>query len=211
MIGILGGTFDPIHYGHLRPAQEVMRALGLDEVRLLVAGIPPHRPAPIATAIQRLEMARLACVEFPRFVVDDCEIRRPGPSYTVDTLRELRARVGERALCFMMGVDMFQGIETWREWQRLPRLAHLVVMHRPGWRVPDATDLPAWARARVAQRPDELTQSPAGRLIFQAATVPQDVSASRVRAALAAGNPVEQWLPKHVLDFIRRHRLYLGA
>ncbi len=210
MIGILGGTFDPVHYGHLRPAQEAMRALALSELRLIPAGQPPHRPAPVASAEERLEMVRLACTEFPGFVADNRELGRRGPSYTVDTLESLRAELGERPLCLLMGSDAFRGFETWHEWERIPDLAHLVVMHRPGWELPVTTSLPQWERLRLAQAPAELARLAAGKLLFQPVT-PQVVSGTRVRGAIARHEPVQAWLPKAVWEFIHSHRIYLNS
>ena len=142
-LGILGGTFDPIHYGHLRPAQEVLRALDLAEIRVIPAANPPHRRPPVATPEQRLRMVELAVAGVPGFTVDDREFRRGGPSYTVLTLESLRSEFGERPLCLLMGLDAFEGIETWHQWQRLPELAHFIVMTRPGWEFPAGERLPA--------------------------------------------------------------------
>ncbi len=209
MIGILGGTFDPIHHGHLRPAREIRRALELAEILVIPAFHPPHRHPPVATAEQRLRMAELAVADMPGFRVDDREIRRGGPSYTVLTLESLRREYGERPLCLLLGVDAFQGIESWHQWERLPELAHFIVVTRPGWSTPVADDLPPWARNRLARSPDELAQSAAGRILFQAVT-PQDISATAVRAAIAGGKPVDDWLPPAVLEYIRSHRIYLS-
>ena len=208
MIGILGGTFDPIHYGHLRPAQEVLRALDLAEVRIIPAANPPHRRAPLATAEQRLRMAELAVAEFPGLRVDDREIRRGGPSYTVLTLESLRGEFGVRPLCLLLGLDAFEGLETWHQWRRLPELAHFVVMTRPGWSLPAAGVLPAWARGRLAHATSDLTQTGAGKIYFQTVT-PQDISATRIREAIARGEAVDGLLPSAVLDYLRANRIYL--
>jgi len=213
MIGVLGGTFDPIHYGHLRPAQEVMRALGLAQLRLIPAGMPPHRQAPVASAAQRLEMARLACAEFPGFTVDDRELKRGGPSYTVDTLTSLRAELGEQPLCWLVGADAFRNIDTWHAWQRLPALAHVVVIQRPGAESEEAGASPRLAQTAgwlLADAPHDLAHSAAGRLWFQSVT-PQDISGTRVRAAIGRGEPVRQWVPAPVEAFIRTHDLYIHS
>ena len=205
MIGILGGTFDPIHYGHLRPAQAAQRALALEEIRVVPAADPPHRRAPVATAAQRLHMAELAVRDFPSFRVDDREVRRGGPSYTVLTLESLRAEFGRRPLCLLIGVDAFRDIETWHQWARLPELAHLVVMQRPGWAFPDP--LPAWAIPRLSRDARELTGQVAGRIYFQT-TAPQDISATCLRAAIGRGESVKGQLPLAVWDYIRQNRIY---
>ena len=204
-IGVLGGTFDPIHYGHLRPAQEVRRALGLGEIRLIPAAHPPHRQPPLADAAQRLRMAELAVAGFPGFRVDDREVRRGGPSYTVLTLESLRVEFGTQPLCLLLGVDAFLDIETWHQWSRLPELAHLVVMQRPGWQVP--APWPAWAAPRLARDPRALAGASAGHVYFQAVT-PQDISATQLRAAIGRGESVEAQLPPAVWDYIRANRIY---
>jgi nicotinate-nucleotide adenylyltransferase len=208
-IGILGGTFDPIHYGHLRPAQEVLRALDLAEIRVIPAANPPHRRPPVASPEQRLRMVELAVAGVPGFTVDDRELRRGGPSYTVLTLESLRREFGERSLCLLMGLDAFEGIESWHQWQRLPELAHFIVMTRPGWELPAGEKLPSWARDRLVLEKSKLTQTSAGMIYFQAVT-PQDISATRIREALARGEPVEAWLPSDVLEYIRANRVYVN-
>jgi len=208
-LGILGGTFDPIHYGHLRPAQEVLRALDLAEIRVIPAANPPHRRPPVATAEQRLRMVELALAGVPGFTVDDREFKRGEPSYTVLTLESLRREFGDRPLCLLMGLDAFEGIETWHQWQRLPELAHFIVMTRPGWEFPAGERLPPWARDRLVREASKLTQASAGKIYFQTVT-PQDISATRIREALARGEPVEAWLPSAVLVYIRANRVYVN-
>jgi len=206
-LGILGGTFDPIHHGHLRPAQEIQHALGLAEILVIPAFLPPHRDPPVATAEQRLRMAELAVAGLSGFRVDDREIRRRGLSYTVLTLESLREEHGERPLCLLLGMDAFQGMESWHQWKRLPILSNFIVVTRPGWAAPVAGDLPSWARDRLAHSPDELAHSTAGRIFFQPVT-PQDISATSIRAAIAGGKPVDNMLPPAVLDYIHSHQIY---
>jgi nicotinate-nucleotide adenylyltransferase len=204
MIGILGGTFDPIHYGHLRPAQEAFAKLRLAELRFVPALQPPLRPPPVASAAQRFAMAELAIRGIPGFRADDREIRRGGPSYSVLTLEELRAESGAAPLCLLIGMDQFLGFERWHRWQEIPELAHLVVLSRP--RVaPD--DLPGWARPRLADDVAELASTPAGRLAFLAVS-PQDISGTRIRALLAGGEPAAGLVPEAVLEYIRVNRIY---
>lgn len=204
MIGIFGGTFDPIHYGHLRPAQEAMQKLALAELRFIPAAHPPHRPAPQASAAQRLAMVELAIRDHPGFRVDDQELRRGGLSYTVPTLESLRAELGKTPLCLLIGADQFRSIETWHHWQEIPELAHLVVLNRPGT-TPGA--LPTWVHGRVCADLQELRKTPSGRLAFLPVS-PQDISATRIRAALARGGSVHGLLPEAVLDFIRSNHVY---
>lgn len=208
-IGILGGTFDPIHYGHLRPAQEVLHALDLAEVRIIPAANPPHRRPPLATMEQRQRMVELAVSDIPRLCVDDREIRRGGPSYTVLTLESLRQETGERSLCLLLGQDAFEGIETWHQWQRLPELAHFIVMTRPGWSLPARDTLPSWMQGRLARVAGDLARFGAGKIYFQAVT-PQDISATRIRAAIARGETVDGLMPPAVLDYLYTNRIYLN-
>lgn len=207
VIGILGGTFDPVHYGHLRPAQDAMRALDFEEIRVIPAANPPHRRPPVASAEHRLRMVELAVREFAGFRVDDREYRRSGPSYTVLTLESLRAEFGARPLCLLMGMDAFLEIETWHQWTRLPELAHLVVMQRPGWQVPEK--LSAWAAPRICREPHALAGSESGCVYFQTVT-PQDISATRLRAAIARGESVAGQVSAAVWDYIRTNRLYVA-
>lgn len=210
-IGILGGTFDPIHYAHLRLAEEVGETLALAQVRFIPASIPPHRATPRVTAADRLAMTRLACADNPRFVVDERECHRDGPSYTVDTLIELRKEFGnEIGLCLLMGADAFALLMTWSRWERLFDLAHLVVAHRPGYEL-DADKLPAALAAQWKSRRTDavssLSDSAAG-LIWPQAITPLDISATAIRAAIRAGRSPRYLLPAAVLDYIQRNLLY---
>ncbi len=204
MIGIFGGTFDPIHYGHLRPVAEVARALALDEVRFIPAGTPPHRARPFADAIHRLRMVEIALQGLALFRADDRELRRVGPSYTVDTLSSLRAELGNTPLCLVIGMDAFLGLPTWHEWPRLFAQAHIAVMHRPGW---DLQALPAWAAGRLCSEPARLHGTDAGLVWLQAVT-PQDISASAIRARRARGQSIAGLVPPAVADYIDEHQLY---
>ncbi len=163
MIGILGGTFDPIHHGHLRCAQELLQDLPLDEVRLVPCRIPPHRDTPQASAEQRLRMLKAALDGAPGLTVDDRELSREGPSYTVDTLHSLRAEFGATPLCLIVGMDAFNGLDRWHRWQELIGLAHIVVAHRPGWLPPQAGAVAELLSSHAIQSATELRARPAGR------------------------------------------------
>ena len=210
MIGVLGGTFDPIHYGHLRPANDVVQALKLSELRLVVSGQPPHRDPPVASAAQRLQMVVAACAEFPQFRVDDREITRGGPSYTVPTLLSLREEIGDEPMCLLLGSDAFAALMTWHEWQRLPTLAHLVVMRRPAVPGRPAVEpqLPPGLPARFAADAAALAKAPAG-LVYIAPISPLAISATAIRAAIARGEPPPAgWLPTAVWDYIENQHIY---
>ncbi|HEY9447247.1 MAG TPA: nicotinate-nucleotide adenylyltransferase [Burkholderiales bacterium] len=212
-IGVFGGTFDPVHYGHLRLAQEAGDRLELSEVRFIPAGEPPHRSAPTAGAEHRLAMVRLAVAGNPMFVADDREIRRAGPGYTVDTLTELRAEVGSvRPLALLVGADAFLGLSTWRRWQALFQLAHIVVAYRPGFPVADwQARMPAPLadeyRTRLAHQPSAVCAAPAGGiLVLPIAEL--DIAATGIRDAVQKGVSPRYLLPDSVLDYIRAENLY---
>lgn len=206
-IGILGGTFDPIHIGHLRPAIEAREALGLAEVRLLPNHIPPHRASPFCSSEQRLAMVRLAAAENPGFVVDKRELAREKPSYTIDTLIALREELPDTPLCFLMGMDSLLGLPGWHRWRELLDYAHLVVSTRPGWQ----PDYPAEVAELLARHQTsevaDLHRHRHGH-IWLADNLPIELSATRLRALLAAGQDPRYLLPAPVADYIARHRLY---
>lgn len=204
MIGILGGTFDPIHFGHLRPAYEAQLALGLETLYFVPANLPPHRAAPVASAQQRLLMVELALTQFTQFTLDGREVTRDGISYTVDTLQAYRKQYGDVPLVLLMGTDAFTGIETWHEWHRIPELTHIAVMQRPGWQQPA---LPGWIRGSIVEHADRLRQTPAG-LVHFLPVKPQPYSATAIREALAKGESVEDMLPTPVLDYLITNRIY---
>jgi nicotinate-nucleotide adenylyltransferase len=212
-IGILGGTFDPIHYGHLRLAEELGESLRLEEVRFFPSGTPPHRSAPAVTADHRLAMTRLAAAGNARFTVDDRELRRAGPGYTFDTLKELRADLGDaRPLPLLLGADAFLEFATWHRWREIFGLAHVAVAHRPGFpverwaeRMPEP--LAREYSARLMQQPLAIHLSPAGGIVIVPFTA-LEISATAIRDMLHAGVSPRYLLPGAVLDYIRSHGLY---
>lgn len=209
-IGLLGGTFDPVHYGHLRLAEEAREALDLAEVRWLPAGQPPHRQVPRVAAVHRLEMVRRAVADNPAFAVDDAETRVDAPSYSVTTLERLRAGMGDRPLVLLMGADAFLGLATWHRWRDLLSLTHIGVAARPGFDLSPAA-LPAELAGACADRlgadPCLLRAAPAGRVV-QFAMTPLAISASLLRARLAAGLSARYLLPDPVREYIDRQQLY---
>jgi len=197
-IAILGGTFDPVHNAHLRVAWEAAVALDA-EVRLMPANVPPHRPAPVATAAQRAGFLRIALSGQSRLILDERELRRAEPSYTIETLRELRSDFGAgRPLSLLIGADAFAGLPTWREWRALFDYAHIVVLARPG----HGADVPAELQAEVAERrvarAADLRDSPGGK-VFELGVTPLEISASRVRTELAAGREPRWLVPDALL------------
>jgi len=210
MIGIFGGTFDPVHFGHLRPALDVKQALGLDEMHMVPAFQPPHRPQPIANPGQRLTMLRAAVGAEPDLQVDNREMLREGESFMVDTLASLRNEFGNKPLCLVLGMDAFLKLDEWHHWREIPELAHLVVTHRPGWQLDMSTASPAlqalWRERQVTDS-TQLAASPAGKIILQAVT-PLEISATQIRALVAAGDSPRYLLPDAVWNLIRMHGLY---
>lgn len=216
-IGILGGTFDPIHHGHLRLAQEALEQCNLAAVRFIPGGTPPHRNAPCASAQQRLDMARLALQGNPAFILDEREIYRADPCYTVHTLTAMRAELGaKQPLCLLMGGDAFLLLHTWHEWKRLFELAHIVVMQRAGGRPlgnaingADAI-LRSEYHARLAPAPRVLHESPAGAILV--ADMPAlEISATDIRRRRAGSKSIRYLLPDAVNDYIQSHQLYTHA
>ena len=203
MIGVYGGTFDPVHYGHLRTALEVREALDLDEIRFVPCRIPPHRRKPFFSAGKRLELLKLATADEPGFVVDTRELARPGPSYMVDTLASLRREAGDKPLCLIVGLDAFLGLPGWHRWQDLFELAHLVVMDRPGYRPEWPSALKPQVEARRSGEIPSLRRRPAGRIFFQQVTR-LEISATYIRQCLLEGKSPRYLLPDRALALIKR-------
>ncbi|HWR76641.1 MAG TPA: nicotinate-nucleotide adenylyltransferase [Thiobacillus sp.] len=210
-IGIFGGTFDPVHFGHLRLAEEMAEGIGLSRVVFIPAGQPPHRGAPRTAATHRLEMVRRAIAGNPRFAVDAREVESPRPSYTVDTLTALRAELGdEQPLWLLLGADAFLGLPTWHAWRQLFELAHLAVAARPGAQLMQSDAMPEVLKNEVSQRQAAagLETGPAGSVLLRA-TTPLDISATAIRDTLARHGSARYLLPDAVLDYIHEHQLYL--
>lgn len=212
-LGIFGGTFDPVHFGHLRLAEEAVEALDLAGVRWIPAGQPALRESPQVTARQRLAMVRLAIADNSSFSVDAAEVEAARPSYTVPTLERLRRADqcgGQRPLVLLLGADAFAALPGWHRWQSLFDLAHLAVAHRPGFPI-DLERLPAaladCCRERHCADPALLADAPAGRIVTFAMTQ-LAISATSIRALLAKGGSVRYLLPEAVIAHIRNENLY---
>lgn len=217
LVGIYGGTFDPIHYGHLRVAQELADDIEFDRFYVVPAGEPRLRAVPAGSKTQRAQMVALAIQGNPAFTLDEREINRSGVSVTVESLKEYQQECqayydNRAALCFIIGADSFLKIRQWHEWQTVFQLCHLIVVDRPGSQLMQQTDrLPAEIRQASASRwvidPRKLTSQPHG-LIYVAPTTLLDISATRIRALVAAGKSVRYLLPDCVADYIKTQHLY---
>jgi nicotinate-nucleotide adenylyltransferase len=206
-IGLFGGTFDPIHFGHLRTAFELLQALKLAQVRFLPTGDPPHREAPLAAAPLRLEMVRAAVAGQSGFSVDDREIRREGVSYTVETLTELRQENAQRSLCLLLGMDAFLGMPTWHRWREIFELCHVVVAHRPGWKAPTTGPLGEVMVDRGTGSVRELHGSAAGRIYVHGVTQ-LEIASTDLRALIMSGRDLRYLVPEAVRDLIQRSGCY---
>lgn len=208
MIGVLGGTFDPIHFGHLRPALDVLQGVPLKEIRFVPLSTAVHRAQPVATAAQRLAMVRAAVEGQSGFVADGRELARAGPSYSYDTLASLRAELGAKLpICLLTGLDAFGDFPTWRRWDDIADIAHLVVMRRPGANEPQDARLRHWMEPRLACHPGDLAETPGGRVLVHEVTQ-LGISATAIRSLIARGLSPRFLLPERVLTLIEREGLY---
>ncbi len=209
-IGILGGTFDPVHCGHLRLAVEIREQLSLGCERLLPAPNPRLRDTPRADASLRLELLAAAVDGVPGLEVDARELDRDGPTYTVETLESLRREFPDQVLVFILGMDSFQSLDRWHRWQELPGLAHLAVAHRPGGALPGPGPIADLLTQRRCDDVATLAAEPAGRIMICEPPL-LDISATRVRALVAEGRSIRFLVPDKVIELINRTRCYTHA
>jgi len=209
-IGIFGGTFDPIHYGHLRTAFEMLQALRFGELRFVPSGDPPHRGKTYAPATLRLDMVRAAIANEPRFVIDDCEVRRQGPSYTVDTLAAMREEQPDAPMGLILGMDAFLGLTDWHRWDEILNYAHIVVAHRPGWRAPDIGAIGELISEHGTHRIDDLHEQRDNRIYIHAVTQ-LEISSTEIRDLVGAGRDPRFLMPDVVRDIITESNCYSKA
>jgi len=198
LIGLFGGTFDPVHYGHLRPALEVMQAAELDEVRFIPNRVPPHREPPLLSDQQRAELVQLAIADTPGFVLEQRELLREGPSYMVDTLISLQQDFPDSTLCLIMGMDAFSGLPEWHRWQTIFELCHLIITSRPGSKLPNFATQTGIAQ-KISDDPKCLQQRPVGQILLQSVTQ-LDISASLIRQHLSNRQSIQFLLPEAVRE-----------
>ena len=206
-IGVFGGTFDPIHYGHLRSAFEMLQALQFEEVRFIPCSDPPHRGVTYATAQQRLRLVECAIKGQPGFVADDRELRRDGPSYTIDTLESLREEFPGRSIGLIVGMDAFLGLPGWHRWDELLDVAHIVVAHRPGWKAPDIGVLGEMITECGTHRVDDLHDATHGSIHIHAVTQ-LEIASTEIRELVAAGRDPRFLMPDEVRDAILDMKIY---
>ena len=214
LVGIFGGTFDPIHYGHLRIAEEIVKTVGLQKLYFVPAGMPRLRHSPVASPQHRVEIVRLAIQKNPDFVLDEREIYRDGVSYSIDTVREFKQEFGEEVrLCFVLGADAFINLPEWSNWKELFNLCHFIVSTRPGYTLTLIKELLSKElREECSQRwvsnTESLRKDTSG-LIFIASTTMLDISATSIRAHIADGRSVRHLVPSVTVNYISENKLYL--
>ena len=210
VIGLLGGTFNPIHFGHLRMAQELAQSLALDEVRFIPAANPPHKVAPSVSATDRAEMVKLAIADNTAFKFDDTELCRSGASYMVDTLQSLRTELSdETSLVLFLGGDAFSEFHTWHRWEEIINLCHIALVQRPTAisAAPLPKALKLFLHNHHTDNIDDLHQTSAGYVITQAITA-LDISSTAIRNQLTAKQSARYLMPDNVIDYIKHHQLY---
>lgn len=204
-IGIFGGTFDPIHLGHIEPVVHLAKQLNLQHVKLMPAHILPHKPQPIASVDERLDMVKLVCQQYPIFHLDCRELHRDSKSYTIDSIKELRAENPDSTIYFFIGTDSLLSLETWYQIDALLNLCHFVVSARPGYKTEHLTN--PFFKQRLVFNESELLKHPVGK-IFIAQTPQLDISSTKLRAELKSTRSLEQFLPESVASYIKTKQLY---
>jgi nicotinate-nucleotide adenylyltransferase len=204
LICLFGGTFDPVHYGHLRPLDELQQVLAADVVHIIPASIPPHRSTPRASSRQRVDMLELALREYPGFVLDTRELEQEGPSWTVLSLQSLRQQYPDESLCLVMGSDAFAGLPSWYHWQEIWGLAHIIVIERAGFERPDR---PEWAAGHLVEGVSSLRSSTCGGILY-VSLKGVDISATDIRLRLSTGQDVTALLNAEVIAYIQQNSLY---
>ena len=208
-IGVLGGTFDPVHCAHIRLALEMRARLRLDSVRLMPAGSPRLRGSPVASPEVRMRLLEAAVSDIPGLEADGRELARPGPTVTADTLGEMREELSGASLCLILGMDAISRLDAWTDFERIPTLAHIVVADRPG-----APDLPRdgavarFLRERTRDDPEAIRSAPQGFVIFVRDVPILDISASRVRSLRERGESIRFLVPDRVHDIIVKEEIY---
>lgn len=206
-IGVFGGTFDPIHYGHLRTAFEMLQALRFAELRFIPCGDPPHHGETYANAEHRLEMVKVAVAGQAGFVVDDRELQRDGPSYSIDTLISLREEFSQCSLGLILGMDAFLDLPRWHRWREILDVAHIIVAHRPGWRAPDMGPLGDMLTDCGTHRINDLHERTHGCVHIHAVTQ-LEISSTEIRELVEAGRDPRFLMPDAVREVLAASKCY---
>ncbi|MEC4087603.1 nicotinate-nucleotide adenylyltransferase [Pseudoalteromonas rubra] len=210
MIAVFGGTFDPVHLGHINMATQCMAALKLSELRFIPNAVPVHKQGPAISTEDRLAMLQLATAHEPRFTIDRRELERDTPSYSLLTLEELKAEYPDQALVFLMGMDSFNSLDKWYRWQDIVSLCHLVVYQRPGDVFAPSVALQTYLKQAHCTEPGQLSTQPGGLCYFLPGQ-PFEAASSTIRNAIKQRQAVEPWLNNTVLEYIQAHQLYLSS
>ncbi|MEM7194502.1 MAG: nicotinate-nucleotide adenylyltransferase [Pseudomonadota bacterium] len=203
LYGIFGGTFDPVHNGHIHSVLQVADRLSLTQVYLLPSAVPPHRPSPCASADHRLKMVELAVQQHDRLISDDRELRRSSPSYTIDTIASFTQQFPGMRPCLIVGMDAALELDHWYRYSDLLDLCHLIVMYRPGWDLPK--QLPPWWQNRLTVAAPTSEMDPA---VYILEIEPTEISATQIRERISRNEPVTEFLPASVSDYIELNHLY---
>lgn len=207
LTGLFGGTFDPVHCGHVHLVEAAIEQTSLDCLRVIPCQHPPHRAMPVASATQRLAMLRLALTPYPEVIIDTCELERAEPSYAFTTLSGLREQDSESAFCWLMGLDAFQGFAQWYRWQDILDLTHLLVVHRPGYQLQQSEASKALLEQRQVDSESALRQKKAGAIMLVELDAP-DISATDVRQRLAENKSVSGVVPDNVITWLQNNPVY---
>jgi len=206
LVGLLGGTFDPIHLGHLEIAKRMLKQLHFKEIQFIPSGQPPHRQA-IASAADRLAMIKLAIEDNKNFVVNDIEISEEKPSYTIDTLKKLKQQLNDKTLCFILATDAFLKFNQWKDWQSILNYCHLIIAPRPDFPMPDESWSTTLLEQHEVSSASKLHEKEFGYILVQDISKSR-ISATKIRESVASGHYPEDMLPKPVITYIQQHHLY---
>jgi nicotinate-nucleotide adenylyltransferase len=207
-VALFGGTFNPVHFGHLKIAEEMADLLQVSQMRLLPCGLPPHRAKPDVTAKQRLAMLNLALGDQSLLIADDLELNRAGPSYTIDTLKQVRQEIGQSVPLFLcLGMDVLSSLNTWHCWQELLDYCHIAVSPRPGWPVPSQGEIKSWVSRH---RSDDIAQikNMANGCIYFCDLMMLELSSTAIRDTIKRGENISSMTPHEVVDYIKTNHLY---
>lgn len=206
-LGLFGGTFDPIHLGHLHVALSCCNALNLSKIRLIPSAMPLLRQPPLVNPEQRLAMVKMAIEGHPQLEVDDIEIMRDGPSYAIDTVIALRKQLPDTSLCYIIGVDQFSQFDRWQRWEEFTNYVHLIVTTRSGYKMNLNKSVSEFLKQQQVTDRLAVTQKPAGGILLQF-IVPLSLSATEIRQRILQGKHPEAYLPQAVAHYIQQEQLY---